>query len=160
MLLSIEDLEALGRQDDVDVGLLLRSTKVVSGPAERPGALVGSKLVIRNLIQGKVSRCCFGIAWLSPASRGLLRQARPRVIQLPPSAARGGGRERVSIHRQSFRGGGREEASKGDAVLENIRDDNYALQVIAGLQLNEAHAPRLALPRHLKRELSPENHGL
>lgn len=30
---------------------------------------------------------------------------------------------------------------KGDAVLENVRDDNYALQVIAGLQLNGAHAP-------------------
>lgn len=31
--------------------------------------------------------------------------------------------------------------SKGDAVLENVRDDNYALQVIAGLQLNGTHAP-------------------
>lgn len=31
--------------------------------------------------------------------------------------------------------------SKGDAVLENVRDDNYALQIIAGLQLNGAHAP-------------------
>lgn len=30
---------------------------------------------------------------------------------------------------------------KGDAVLENVRDDNYALQVIARLQLNGAHAP-------------------
>lgn len=29
---------------------------------------------------------------------------------------------------------------EGDVVLENVRDDNYALQVIAGLQLNEAHA--------------------
>lgn len=32
-------------------------------------------------------------------------------------------------------------AGKGDAVLENVRDDNYALQVIVGLQLNGVHAP-------------------
>lgn len=39
------------------------------------------------------------------------------------------------------RGYGAGKTGEGDAVLENVRDDNYALQVIAGLQLNGAHAP-------------------
>lgn len=56
-----------------------------------------------------------------------------------------------------------------ETVLENVRDDNYALQVIARLQLNGAGGlacvPFLApssinrAERALKRELSSENHG-
>lgn len=44
--------------------------------------------------------------------------------------------------------------------LENVRDDNYALQVIARLQLNGAGGlPACPAAATMKRELSSENHG-
>lgn len=43
--------------------------------------------------------------------------------------------------RAIVQGSGGFGGDEGDGVLENVRDDNYALQVIAGLQLNGAHAP-------------------
>lgn len=52
------------------------------------------------------------------------------------------------------------ERGKGQGVLENVRDDNYALQVITRLRLNGAGAPGHPSIAALKRELSPENHGL
>lgn len=69
------------------------------------------------------------------------RQARPRVTRRPPigAASAAGASTRAIV----VKGGGEagRGMSKGDAVLENVRDDNYALQVIAGLQLNGTHAP-------------------
>lgn len=50
----------------------------------------------------------------------------------------------------------------GETALENVRDDNYALQVIARLQLNGPGglgSPLRARARHPKRELSSRNHA-
>lgn len=75
-------------------------------------------------------RVALRVAW-TPATGTASRDPTP-----PHRGSRGRGGEHTG--NRSERDGG---LGKGDAVLENVRDDNYALQVIAGLQLNGAHAP-------------------
>lgn len=75
-------------------------------------------------------RVALRVAW-TPATGTASRDPTPP----PQRGSPGRGGEHTS--NRSERDGG---LGKGDAVLENVRDDNYALQVIAGLQLNEAHA--------------------